>query len=687
MSNTMKKVWIYESARVPSTRVVEAEGGEGKAYVFSGLAADFKRNENGRLYSKEDYLKHLDYLQEKINEGALWGEIDHPERYNVLTRQASHIIQALKFDESSDTVQIQIELFDNENGNHIKGMVDKGAAVYISSRASGYIDDDGNVILEKIYTYDIVNEPGFKNAKLKRKSLNESLGINDDSILIYEMADTTINTTEKKDNMSTQGKDKVTTEQQPAIPLTEASFNDYTANMAKLFEGLKADIASLKQGNTAEPGAINEQVEAITKNFNTAMSLFEEQEKEFGKLYAYTASLGRGFNAIMQFIKEFKEFREKTVNHLNLVSGLVNENLAEVGADITLLKEYHNIAATSSNETFEQVEKLQESLDNTAGEIKSIKEHHNMTATAVNEMMDMNDRLIPHLNMVIEHVNEGMENQEKLTTHINTVSTTMNENLVDKAQFSIPTTTEKDGVYTGDLLADGEKCGEVTFKKTGVEISITESFKSVGEAIKKSAVLQGILENVYFEKYGIGLNTISDIKNNNLKGVPRQVDEAIDSAAKKRALAQANGVEHIYPFLKVISEGKRAEFAQLPEVKQKRVAETVIEKVLLRQAEIENAISHIGSLNDEMLILESNLTGSQVERWNSLSPEKKDIVFDMFAIRAINSKDEFDAFFESVAFIPAENTVPLNEQKDGHVKQVVTSEDEEDVYINKILGL
>ena len=246
-----KPVWIYESGAMKLVEKVEGEKG---AYIFEGLAADFERNENGRIYSKEDYLSHLGYLNEKISEGSLWGELDHPERYNVQVKEASHIIKELKFDEQSETVRIKIELFDNIPGDHVKGIVDKGGPVFISSRASGFIDDDGNVVLERIYTYDIVYEPGFKNAKLKR--LNESLGMDaETNIAIYEMR-SPINTEEKNNSMSTKDKAAVTnTEEKPAS--IEAAFNDYTNKTSEMFEGFKKNMESMKKLLESKDAASN----------------------------------------------------------------------------------------------------------------------------------------------------------------------------------------------------------------------------------------------------------------------------------------------------------------------------------------------------------------------------------------------------------------------------------------------
>ncbi len=178
-----KKVLILEMAENPL-----AISKDGDLYRFTGPCADFgKPNENGRKYKKEDYLKNFDYLLPKIEEKSLLGELDHNDSYSISMKSVSHLITGLKYDDGSQEVVISIELLPTVEGKKVMVIADRGIPIFISSRASGYIDDEGNVELECIYTYDIVSEPGFKNARLNR--LNESLGIKSKNIAIYEWVD------------------------------------------------------------------------------------------------------------------------------------------------------------------------------------------------------------------------------------------------------------------------------------------------------------------------------------------------------------------------------------------------------------------------------------------------------------------------------------------------------------------
>ena len=66
----------------------------------------------------------------------------------------------------------KIELLDTPNGKLLKGLVDEGMPLCISSRASGSVGKDNIVDIQQIFTYDVVIKPGFEDAVLHR--VNES---------------------------------------------------------------------------------------------------------------------------------------------------------------------------------------------------------------------------------------------------------------------------------------------------------------------------------------------------------------------------------------------------------------------------------------------------------------------------------------------------------------------------------
>jgi hypothetical protein len=58
--------------------VLESKKNSNDEYLLEGIAAVFgKENNNHRIYEENEYLPHLDYLQDKISQQRLLGELDH----------------------------------------------------------------------------------------------------------------------------------------------------------------------------------------------------------------------------------------------------------------------------------------------------------------------------------------------------------------------------------------------------------------------------------------------------------------------------------------------------------------------------------------------------------------------------------------------------------------------------------
>lgn len=176
MSNAVNNSKVYSTAR-GAMKLNEGVLSEGR-YVLEGIFAELGvMNVNHRIYTEEEYLRHLQYLREDVKKGDLLGELDHPEdRFEVKLKEASHRIIDIWYDQETKMVMGKIELLDTPNGILAKGLVDAGIPLHISSRAAGTINKDNTVSIQQIYTYDLVAKPGFAKATLHR--VNESVDSN-----------------------------------------------------------------------------------------------------------------------------------------------------------------------------------------------------------------------------------------------------------------------------------------------------------------------------------------------------------------------------------------------------------------------------------------------------------------------------------------------------------------------------
>lgn len=172
----MKSLMIC-SKNADQLRLNESEKINTGRYILEGPVATLdKINRNQRIYPKEEYLKHLEYLRDDLRhpeKGWMLGEPGHPaDRFETDIKEASHRILDLWYQPETNQVMGKIELLDTPNGKLLKGLVDEGMPLCISSRASGTVGKDNIVDIQQIFTYDVVVKPGFEDAVLHR--VNES---------------------------------------------------------------------------------------------------------------------------------------------------------------------------------------------------------------------------------------------------------------------------------------------------------------------------------------------------------------------------------------------------------------------------------------------------------------------------------------------------------------------------------
>ena len=194
--NTNSKLLILERS---GSTLAFAQDNSG-AYVLEGVFGEIdKLNRNNRIYTEDEYLPQVESLQAKIKSSKLLGELDHPQNFDISLKNVSHIIEELRYDKDKKQILGKIRLLDTDAGKQAKALVDAGVPLHISSRAAGTVESNGKVKIKQLFTYDLVADPGFANAELKR--VNEAFGFEDNQdLLIYEINPT--------DNKQTQIKEE-----------------------------------------------------------------------------------------------------------------------------------------------------------------------------------------------------------------------------------------------------------------------------------------------------------------------------------------------------------------------------------------------------------------------------------------------------------------------------------------------
>ena len=287
----MKPVLIIENST--NSLIRENNGSTKKDYILGGTFTEFGvKNRNERIYTAEKFLPALQELNERMsNLGVVYGEFDHPDVFDTSLSRASHIITKANYVKESNLVNGEIKLLNTYWGKEAKALVDDGCPVFVSSRAAGITESDGTVSLKKLFTYDIVADPGFASAKMSVKNINESLGYNENSnFRIYEMSDES-----KINQLFDMNKNEFVTKQQ----LTE-----YSQYLVKELASTKKEVkGALTKGNLSP------------KKLEQLLEYYEELNATNSQVVKYLDYLAEKVQIMVNENKSLKETTDKLIKH------------------------------------------------------------------------------------------------------------------------------------------------------------------------------------------------------------------------------------------------------------------------------------------------------------------------------------------------------------------------------------
>ena len=148
--------------------LVEETNGK-KDYKIRGvfLQSDLK-NRNGRVYPTDILSKEVKrYNAEFINKKRAFGELGHPDGPTVNLERVSHMITKLYPD--GDNFIGEAKVMNTPYGKIVKGLIDEGAQLGVSSRGMGSLVNRGgkNYVKDDFYlatAADIVADPSAPDA-------------------------------------------------------------------------------------------------------------------------------------------------------------------------------------------------------------------------------------------------------------------------------------------------------------------------------------------------------------------------------------------------------------------------------------------------------------------------------------------------------------------------------------------
>ena len=581
---------------------VQKTGGD---YFLEGTAAVFGvENENFRIYEEKEYLPHLEYLNEKITQKRLVGELDHPKEFDVSLKNISHLVESLAYDQTSRTLKIKIKLLDTPNGKIAKSLVDAGIPVSISSRAAGNVLENKKVQIKKIFTYDLVADGGFgKSAQLDR--VYESLGFNineknkKESVisglsLINESLGLENNSNTKIYRIKDQDKIKKLLEKEPNknTSIMENNFvtademNDYSklimkemAEIKKAIDTVKSIKESAKPDTTVSTNTLEERVAKLEKyadylaeNLEASIKYGEYLAENLEDTVSYAKYLAENLDKSISYGKYLAEHLDNNISYSEYIAENVENSLGTVKALTEKVDKsiaYSEYVAENVDKNIRYSEYIAESVDKNISYSEYIAEKLDKNISYAEYLAENLDKNISYSEYLAENLDKNISYSEYLA-----------ENLDKGLLYS---------EYLGENLDKNISYAEYLSEKLANNISYSEY---IAEAINTT--------NGTKEMKNALTTAVSENKNNSgfagdYSSISSRIDNLINTVGKQKTeeIAEKNN----YPFLNLMSQEKQNEFLALHEGQKQKAAKTINESNYSSEKEVVAIIE--GTLNEQ----------------------------------------------------------------------------------------
>jgi len=147
--------------------IIEGKGGAKNVFIEGVFMQANKKNRNNRIYEKSILEAAVNkYVTEQVSTGRAVGELNHPDGPTINLDKVSHRITELKW--NGDDVVGKALILDTPMGKIVKGLVEGGVKLGVSSRGMGTVEmKDGVSRVNNDFTLstiDIVQDPSAPGA-------------------------------------------------------------------------------------------------------------------------------------------------------------------------------------------------------------------------------------------------------------------------------------------------------------------------------------------------------------------------------------------------------------------------------------------------------------------------------------------------------------------------------------------
>jgi hypothetical protein len=595
--------------------------------VLEGICAVFgQKNNNNRVYEKEEYLPHLSYLQDKISKKQLVGALDHPPHFEITLDSASHIIEGLEYD-GGDKVNIKLRILENTpKGRIAKALLEGGVSLSISSRAAGQVLNEGKVKLHKIFTYDLVGEPGFTDAILK-KTLNESLKDNFKMITesYDEMKEDSFVNKNDLQNISESFKFDDKVKIYKINNSIESVFENsmQNENNNKAMADHNEDFVT-KDSMNRYSNVVKEQINSIKTELKTQKAVFESATEE---------TTNGDLTKVVEFVNYIAEHLEGVINYSDYLSEMVNKNVryTEHVAETTNNSiEYTSYLGEKLNTSIGHQDYVAEKLDQTINYSEYLKESLNGSINYQNYLAEEVDKGIQYTEYVAEGANQGLEYSEYLSGSINE-NREYSQYIAEKASQGIG--------YT-EYLAEQLNTGNTAPGKRNI-------LGNVSRLVESTSV-------------------------DNLVSKVDEVIAQVNTESSKAVL------EARHPFLKVLSTSNREKFYSLDSGIKQSIVETLGASVWFNEADVLGIMdSVVNESTKDIPNLIKFMPDVYKPLWDKMNESEKNRIFSKSQLYTLNTPYQVKAFYDEVDFRGVNERLDVETQNLKNIKKLNESQSTE----------
>lgn len=580
--------------------------------VMEGVCAVFDtKNNNNRIYEKAEYLPHLEYLNEKIEKGQLFGELDHPQNFDVSLKNVSHVVEKLWYDQGANNVKIKVRLLNTPAGQIAKTLVESGCTISTSSRAAGQVMNEGKVKIQRIFTYDLVAEPGFSEAVLRR-SVNESFQSNysmlfeslenikstsivntlvdiseslnlEESIKVYKINNEEIVKTMENNNKH------MTNEF-----VTKDAFNQYSELVKSKFDSLKESVDKMVDGLIVTEEDQEEDPTMVDPN---------AEEKE--------ASATN--DQLVEYVNYLSTELGKVIEYNNYLSGMLNKSInysEHVAEKVNKVIDYSDYLAEKVEQGIGYSEYVGENLNNAIDYSEHIAENVNKNIKYTEYLAENVDKGIQYTEYVAEKSEQGIRYTEYV-----------GENLKHSIGYAnyLAENLEK-GIKYSEYIAT-----ELNEGKAGLSAKAASAFSQI----------EKLDESVNYQ-----VSQGSDV-NNIVTSVNSIVKHIKDNSAKAV-------LENRYPFLKLLNEDNKSRFYNLDQAQKTAIIETLSGAVYFKEADVLQIIESVLNKQQENVPnLIKFMPAKFKEVFESMTPAEKGRLEAQASLTVLNTPYQVKNFWES----------------------------------------